>query len=395
MWPSVTQAPSLFRSNVPLEPALKDLTPEELAWLARYGFDRSRFDAWRDDLRARRLSTAGNAVRCKLLAPSAGSIHDMPRAGSADRAPLDELGAAAIRDGRFGLVILNGGMATRFGGVVKGVVEVVGGRSFLELKIRDTLRIAEQFGGRIPIYLMNSFATDAATRRHLEEHDWFGAGETAIRCFTQFVSLRMTENGTPFRGADAAISPYGPGHGDFAPAFRASGCLQHFLALGGEHLLVANVDNLGARAHPGLLGHHLRQRAQVTVEVAPKWPGDVGGAPYLCDGKLQLIEQIRFPAAFDPDIVDVFNTNTFHFDAAAIDRDFELGWYYVEKKVDGRKAVQVERLIGEMTKFLKSNFVRVKRTGPHSRFFPIKTPEDLEAGRDEIAAMFAEQLNGA
>src|SRR5690606_37390151 len=151
----------------------------------------------------------------------AGSIHDMPRAGTADRAPLDELGAEAIREGRFGIVILNGGMATRFGGVVKGVVEVVGGRSFLELKIRDTLRVAAQLGGRIPICLMTSFATDDATRRHREEHDWFGAGEAGIRCFTQFVSVRMTEDGEPFRSADGAISPYGPGHGDFAPAFRA------------------------------------------------------------------------------------------------------------------------------------------------------------------------------
>lgn len=372
--------------------AVKDIPPDDLAFLERYGFDRQLFGSWCAAVRDQRLSLAGNAVRGKLLAPPGGTIHDIPRSDTAERTRLDELGAAAIRRGEFGMVILNGGMATRFGGVVKGVVEVVDGCSFLELKIRDTLRIAARHGGRIPIFLMNSFATDEATKHHLEANDWFGAGRDGIRTFTQFVSVRMTENGELFETEDGRLSPYGPGHGDFAPALRDSGCLQEFLAVGGRHLLVANVDNLGARVHTGILGSHVERNAQVTVEVAPKWPGDVGGSPYLLDGKLQLVEQIRYPSGFDPDIVDVFNTNTFHFAAAALDREFDLGWYYVEKKVDGRRAVQVERLIGEMTKFLKSNFVRVKRTGPSSRFFPVKTPDDLEAGRDEIAAMFAELL---
>lgn len=372
---------------------MKELSAESLAFLTRYGFDPALFASWREAVRTGRLSLAGNAVRGKLLAPPEDSIQNVPRPGTKERARLDELGVAAIRDGKFGVVILNGGMATRFGGVVKGIVEVVDGCSFLELKIRDTLLAAKQHGGEIPIYLMNSFATDDATKEHLAENDWFGAGEDGIETFTQFISVRMTADGEIFETADGQPSPYGPGHGDFAPALKASGCLQHFLDRGGRHLLVANVDNLGARVHTGILGSHVDRDAQVTVEVAPKWPGDVGGSPYLLDGKLQLVEQIRYPEGFDPDIVDVFNTNTFHFDAASLDRDFGLGWYYVEKKVDGASAVQVERLIGELTKFLKSNFVRVKRTGPKSRFFPIKTPDDLESGREEIASMYAELLD--
>ncbi|MGA1605788.1 MAG: UTP--glucose-1-phosphate uridylyltransferase [Planctomycetota bacterium] len=374
---------------------MKELSPDDLSYLSRFGFDPDLFASWRRALREGRLSAAGNIVQGKMLAPLDGSIHDMPKQGSPERANLDALGEEAIRRGELGLVILNGGMATRFGGVVKGVVDVVDQKSFLELKIRDTLQTAAKCGGTIPIYLMNSFATDASTKEHLEAHDHFGAGADGIRCFTQFISVRMAEDGDIFVDDAGKVSPHGPGHGDFAPALRHSGCLADFLARGGKHLFVANVDNLGARVHTGILGHHLDRRAQVTVEVAPKWPGDVGGSPYLLDGKLQLVEQIRYPEGFDPDIVDVFNTNTFHFAAESLDRDFDLGWYYVEKKVDGRKAVQVERLIGEMTRFLKSNFLRVKRTGPSSRFFPIKTPEDLDAGREEIAAMFPRLLGGS
>ena len=108
------------------------------------------------------------------------------------------------------------------------------------------------------------------------------------------------------------------------------------------------------------------------------------------DDKLQLIEQIRYPEGFQPDEVDVFNCNTFHFDAEALDRDdeFDLGFYYVEKKVEGDRVIQFERLIGEMTKFLEGEYLRVKRTGAKSRFLPIKTPGDLEDARDEIREIY-------
>ena len=65
--------------------------------------------------------------------------------------------------------MLNGGMATRFGGVVKGVVDVIDGRSFLELKLAQARR-----SGPLPFVIMNSFATDDATKEHLVENDYFG-----------------------------------------------------------------------------------------------------------------------------------------------------------------------------------------------------------------------------
>ena len=99
-------------------------------------------------------------------------------------------------------------------------------------------------------------------------------------------------------------------------------------------------------------------------------------------------EQIRYPEGFDHNIVDVFNTNTLTFSAEALDREFDLGWYYVEKKVEGRKAVQVEHLIGEMTAHLSTSFLQVRRSGPDTRFLPVKTPDDLEAAQEEIAEIY-------
>ena len=365
------------------------LTDQHLAFLRQYGFDAALQQRWRTDLAAGRLAKAANAVTSELLAPPPGTVQKLPGANTRALRELGELGRRAIASGQLGVVVLNGGMATRFGGVVKGVVPVLDKeRTFLGLVVEDLLRHGREVGARIPLYCMNSFATDAATRAHFAEHGDFGADPADVVHFTQFVALRMLPDGGLFRSDSGEPSPYGPGHGDFAAAFRASGSLQHFMARGGRYLLVRNVDNLGARVDPVVLGHHIKSGAEMTVELAPKWPEDVGGSPFQLDGRTQLVEQLRYPPGFDPNIVDVFNTNTFTFSAEALDRDFELGWYYVEKQVDGRRAVQVEHLIGEMTTHLTTNFLQIRRAGRHTRFLPVKTPEDLQAARDEIVEMY-------
>ena len=262
------------------------------------------------------------------------------------------------------------------------------GVAIVPQRAEDVQQAQRRYGGRIPLLVMNSFATDEATKAHLEAHENFGADSAQVTCFTQFVSLRMQKDGAVFHLESGDVSPYGPGHGDFAPAFRQSGMLQRFLDGGGKYVLVRNVDNLGARVDPVVLGHHIKAGREATFEVAPKWPEDVGGSPYLYGGRTQLIEQVRYPAGFDPNIVDVFNTNTAWFTAGALDRDFDLGWYYVEKKVEGRTAVQVEHLIGEMTAHLSTSFLQIRRSGRETRFLPIKTPEDLDGARDEIAEMY-------
>ena len=54
-----------------------------------------------------------------------------------------EAGVEALRAGRVAQVVLAGGMATRFGGVVKGAVEALDGRSFLSWKLGETARLAD------------------------------------------------------------------------------------------------------------------------------------------------------------------------------------------------------------------------------------------------------------
>ena len=122
----------------------------------------------------------------------------------------------------------------------------------------------------------------------------------------------------------------------------------------------------------------------MTLEVTAKAPGDTGGAPALVDGRPIAVEGFRFPRGFDQSRISVFSTNCFVFDLDALDRDYDLTWLYVEKEVDGRPAVQLEQLVNDVTRFQPTTYLQVPRTGPQGRFFPVKTPADLEAAREPL-----------
>ena len=349
------------------------------AVLDRFDFDAARFEELRGRVRAGLLSPEANTVAGTVEPPAAEDFVRLPERGA--DAEAREAGLEALRGGRVATVVLNGGMATRFGGVVKGTVEVLDGRSFLELKLAATAEIAEAVGADIPVALMTSFATDAATREFLAARR---LPEPLF--FTQSVSLRLEPDGDLFREADGRVSLYAPGHGDFLTAFRRSGVLDELRGRGVRHVLVSNVDNLGARVDPALVGMHALEGRPVTAEVAPR-EGDLGGAPVRVDGRPMLLEGPRFPRGFDQSSVPVFNVNTLTLDLDVLDRDYELTWMYVEKTVEGRTAVQLERVYHEITAFVPTTYLVVPRSGSRSRFVPIKTPEDLAAARPQLREM--------
>lgn len=369
-------------------PPVNAQDPDRIAALQPFGFDEHQQAEWQQKVKDGTFAQANNLVTSELTAPPADAIDDLPEPGSPEWLELEALGRAAIKNGEFAVCILNGGMATRFGGVVKGVVPVRQGRSFLALALDDAQKQAEAAGGRIPVYLMNSFATDASTKEHFAANDNFGRSSNDVEHFTQFVALRMTTEGELFRLDNGDLSAYGPGHGDFAAAFRESGCLKRFVEAGGKYVFVRNVDNLGALASPVVLGYHIKYAQQMTVELAPKHPGDAGGAPYTYEGRVQLVEGLRYHDGFDADIVDVFNCNTITFSASALEQPVELNRYFVQKNVEGRKAVQIEHLIGELSAHLSTSYLKIPRQGPQSRFLPIKVPDDLITLQSDIDAIY-------
>jgi UTP--glucose-1-phosphate uridylyltransferase len=343
---------------------------------ADVGLDRAQVETHARAIASGALSRGSNAVPGEPRPAGPEHVETLESIAPGERAELERLGRDAIERGRVAVAVLNGGMATRFGGDVKGIIEAVGGRSFLEVKLAQ----ASAFG-RVPFLIMNSFATHARTLDFLAARGLVGRAQT----FLQSVSLRLTPSGDVYRDDAGRVSLYAPGHGDFPGSLRRSGLLARLAQQGVETILLSNIDNLGAELDPLVTGFHLARGRPLTAEVAATLPGDVGGAPAFVGDRLQIVEGFRFPAGFDFARVPFMATNTFALSLALLERDFPLRWFYVEKAVDGRTAVQMERLVNELSSFVPTSYLATPRGGPRGRFFPIKTRAELDALRADAS----------
>jgi len=381
---------------VSLSKQLASLSPELRRSLTERGFDPAQLERWArgveqaETARAKGELSEGAHSRLggKVEPPRPGDIEDAPEPTAADYERLVETGRAALAQGEVAVCVLAGGMATRMGGVVKALVEALPGKTFLDLRLGEQQSLMQRFGAEVPLWLMTSQAT------HTKIGDVLGGrldGRT-LATFEQCCSLRLTPEGGLFEGDDGQPSVYATGHGDLPDALRASGLLREFIDRGGRYVWLENLDNLGATVDPALLGWHIAHDAQVSVELVDKEPGDRGGGPVRHDGRRIVTEMFRLPPSLDPDTIPVFNTNTFLVDAAPLCTEaIEFTFVEVRKTVDGRPAVQFERLIGEITASLETRFLRVPRRGARSRFLPVKDPEELKRRRSEIELIARER----
>lgn len=357
---------------------LNSLTPDDRAFLLGAGLDPKRLREHVE--RARGERAEDNFVRGAITPPEPGDVETLPEPGSTEYEKLERLGLEALRAGHVALIVLAGGMATRMGGKVKALVDAVPGHSFLDLRLNEARSNAARYGVQPPLWIMTSYATDKAIRSALGAR----ANGDDVAVFSQFVSLRLTPEGDVFVGDDGKPSAHAPGHGDLPEALQKSGLIQRFAERGGQVVMMTNIDNLGGTLDPAIVGFQLSSGSAVTLEVVDKVGSDRGGIPVRLDGRPVVLEEFRIPPSFDPKSVSVFSTNVFHFDAKAL-AGLSMPWTFfrVTKQVDGRPALQFERLVNEVTSHLSSRFLRVPREGAASRFLPVKDNEELEARRAE------------
>ncbi|HCP47540.1 MAG TPA: hypothetical protein DIU15_15975, partial [Deltaproteobacteria bacterium] len=272
---------------------MHSLTHNEQVQLRDLGFQADVFEGLVREFIAGRFPS--NSVEGTVEAPEEGTILPPPPIGTMQGDGIHDGGYQLLSQGRVGLVLLNGGMATRFGGRVKGVVDALPGRSFLSLQAERLVTSLRELGTAPALLVMNSNATDQATRQHFEDHDYFGLPSDGVRFFTQSGAPRLRPDGTLYRDQEGAISIYGPGHGDLLPALRRTGSITWARERGVEVLLVANVDNLGATLDPQLLGMFAASGDEMMVEVVRKDKGDVGGCPAQVNVRMCIVEGFAFP----------------------------------------------------------------------------------------------------
>ncbi|WP_419842010.1 UTP--glucose-1-phosphate uridylyltransferase [Candidatus Poriferisodalis sp.] len=378
--------------------------------LAAFGFDGSVFDRLRQRLAetqrpsgvsrtgadadavagdaAATNGTAANWLSGGIEPPRPDDLVRLPLAGSREREQLAHLGREAIAGGQVGVLLLAGGMATRFGGGVKALAEVLPGLTFVDAKLAGLQCLANELECQLRLWLMTSFRSDGGLR------EWAAAvpadEHVKVGFVPQGVSMRLTPSGELFRDRTGNVSLYAPGHGDAPWAMQRSGELSRFADDGGRCLFVTNVDNAAATLDPAVIGAHLAAKQPLTCEVVKG--AAAGGSPWRVDGRLQIVESFRLPPGADPLAPGTVNTNSLVADVEVFSAGWPLTWFEVRKQVDGLAVVQFERLIGELSAFVDTTMLLVERDGSDGRFQPVKDPAELEVRRPEIARILSARI---
>jgi UTP--glucose-1-phosphate uridylyltransferase len=318
----------------------------------------------------------------------------------ADELPADEEGARAALL-RTVVIKLNGGLGTSMGMTgPKSLLEVKDGLTFLDIVVRQILDLRERTGARLPLVLMNSFATRDPSLEALSAYpDLAVDGVPADFVQSKVPKLDADGLGPVEWAADPALEWAPPGHGDVYPSLLSSGLLDALLEAGYEHAFVANVDNLGAVMDERILAWFAREEIPFAMEVADRTPADRKGGHLArrADGGLVLREVAQTPDADLDAFQDIgrhrfFNTNTLWVDlrvlsAVLAERDGVLGLPMIvnRKTVDPGDAgsppvLQLETAMGAaIDVFEGAQAIRVGR----ERFAPVKTCNDLLALRSD------------
>lgn len=299
------------------------------------------------------------------------------------------------------MIKLNGGLGTSMGlDGPKALLPVKDGLTFLDVIARQVAYLRDHTGSRVPLVLMNSFATQAPSRDALAAHP---LEQGVPRDFLQNkVPKLRVDTLEPVRWpADPELEWSPPGHGDLYTALVTSGMLVALLEAGHRYAFVSNADNLGATLAPELLAWFAGSGAPFAMEVADRTAADRKGG-HLASRRtgahdLVLRELAQTSAADREAFQDIerhryFNTNNLWLDLRALDDAMrasdgilELPLIVNEKTVDPRDpdspaVLQLETAMGAAIDVLDGAVaIRVPRT----RFGPVKTTNDLLAVRSD------------
>jgi UTP--glucose-1-phosphate uridylyltransferase len=315
------------------------------------------------------------------------ALAELPEPGGDDaRAALD----AAI------VLKLNGGLGTSMGMTrAKSLIEAKDGQSFLDITIRQVVGLRERFGVRLPLVLMDSFATRDDTLAALEDHPELRSELPADFIQNKVPKLLADDDLRPASWPQDPSKEWAPpGHGDLYTALVTSGMLDALDEHGFRYAFVSNSDNLGAVLEPAILGWMAREEAPFVMEVTDRTEADRKGghlARLRDGGGLVLRETAQTPDEDLDALQDIgrhrfVNTNNLWIDLRALralldERDGVLGLTMIvnRKTVDpsdksSPAVIQLETAMGAAVGvFDGARALRV----PRSRFAPVKTTNDL------------------
>jgi UTP--glucose-1-phosphate uridylyltransferase len=292
------------------------------------------------------------------------------------------------------IIKLNGGLGTTMGlDGPKGLLTVKGELSFFDIIALQVRALNQKMDTRIPLIMMNSFSTHAATVDYMAR---YGDLRTEVDSFFLQHKFPKVVKQT-LEPASWPLNPKlewnPPGHGDIYTALATSGILQQLLSRQVHYAFISNIDNLGAMMDPGLLGYFASHDFPFMMEVALRSAMDRKGghlARRIADRQLILRELAQTPHDEIDEFQDIdkyryFNTNSLWLNLRHLDRLLkkrsivDLPMIRNEKFLDPRDTsspvvYQIESAMGAaISLFSEATAVVV----PATRFMPVKRCEEL------------------
>ena len=285
------------------------------------------------------------------------------------------------------MVVLAGGMATRFGGGVKAVAEAIDGRSFLEVKLGETARLGEALGVEIPVALMTSFATDEVVRAHVAEKR---LGDPLWFC--QTAAPRLRPDGSVFVEDDGRRRSTARATATSSRRIRSSGTLAELAAPRRpddrrlERRQPRRAPRSGRRRDARARGNAADGGGRREGQRHGRRAG-AGRRPPAAPRGDALPARVR-PGAH-PGLQHQHLADRGRRARRAHRADL------ARRREDRRRsqpAVQFERLYHELSAHVPTTFLVVPRHGPRGRFLPVKEPADLAEVQPLLREMLATPL---
>ena len=297
--------------------------------------------------------------------PAQTKIEDVPAAAVVElRGEIADphwrkLGQQAILDGQIAVMTLAAGVGSRWtggAGVVKGLhpfCQFAGlHRSFIELHLAKTRRVAKQYSVNLPHIFSTGYLTHKPIENHLQQtnnYNYFGpvylskGMSVGLRTIPtprdlQFLWEQMPQQVLDEQqqkvraSAQAALMQWaadaGPasdytdnvpmqcmhpvGHWYEIPNLLLNGTLHKMLTEQPQvtTILLHNIDTLGASIDPVICGRHIAGEAALSFEVIARRIDDRGGGLAMVDGKPRLVEGLAMPNESDEFKLTYYNSMT-------------------------------------------------------------------------------------
>lgn len=391
--------------------------------LDEYGFDRVQHEQIKADLRSGRVGLAQNRLPVSSKIEDAGP-DDVYDATAGLPRHFYDLGLEALATGAVAVVSLAGGSGSRWtkgAGVVKALnpfCKLDGRpRTFIEAHLAKSRRIGQLCGTLLPHLITTSYLTHTPIKAFLLAEQQYGYSGPLYLSPGRSVGLRLVPMARDLRfaweempqqlldeqaqkvrdslhhaliewarhaseGSDytdnlplQCLHPVG--HWYEIPNLFRNGVLARLLdeRPNLKYLMLHNIDTLGADVDPALLGYHIEQQADLTVEVITRRIDDRGGGLARIDGHLRLIEGLALPREEVEFELSYYNSNTFWVD---LDRLLDtFGLTRTELADEEKVATAVRTLAARMPTYITLKDVKKRWGKGQEDIFPVAQFEKL------------------